>query len=146
VIATDVSAAALEVAQRNVNRYNVEMRVGLALGDLLPDRAAPGAAFDLIVSNPPYVPDGDRPGLPAEVREYEPAAALFGGADGLDVIRRLVPLSAGHLKSGGHLIFEIGMGQDRTVSQLISETPGLKMLDLREDLQRIPRTMVVQRI
>ena len=146
VMGTDVSAGALEVAQRNVNRYNVETRVRLAIGDLLPDRVAPRAAFDLIMSNPPYVPEGDRPALPTEVREYEPPTALFAGADGLDVIRRLVPVSAEHLKPGGHLIFEIGIGQEGAVNQLISATPGLRMLDLRHDLQGIARTVVAQRI
>ena len=113
------------------------------------ERLAPtavhGQRFDLIVSNPPYVPEGDRAGLQPEVRDYEPAEALFAGPDGLDVIRRLIPAAAPRLTPGGYLIFEIGAGQDAAVAQLISVTAGLKMVGLRNDLQGIPRTVVVQR-
>ena len=115
-------------------------------GDLLPERLGPTIErFDLIVSNPPYVPEGDRAALQPEVRDYEPAEALFAGPDGLDVIRRLIPAAAPRLTPGGYLIFEIGVGQDAAVAQLISATPGLKMVGLRNDLQGIPRTVVVQR-
>jgi release factor glutamine methyltransferase len=146
ILATDVSGDALEVAQRNATRHHVDMRVGLALGDLLPDQLAPDSGLDLIVSNPPYVPVGERATLQPEVRDHEPANALFAGPDGLDVIRRLIPAAAQRLKPGGHLVFEIGVGQDRAVTGLISATPGLRMLNLRNDLQGIPRTVVAQRI
>lgn len=146
IVATDVSHRALEIAQRNARRHEVDARVALAAGDLLPPHvAASDPAFDLIVSNPPYVPEGDQPSLAPEVRDYEPAGALFAGPDGLDVIRRLIPLSAERLKPGGYLIFEIGMDQGGAVTQLISTTPDLRMVGLRNDLQGIPRTVVVQR-
>ena len=147
IVATDISGDALEIAQRNALRHGVEARVACTLGDLLPEQSIDkgGLGLDLVVSNPPYVPEGDRALLPPEVRDYEPAAALFAGADGLDVIRRLVPKSAERLKPGGYLIFEIGINQSVAVTQLISATPGLKMVGLRNDLQGIPRTVVVQR-
>ena len=125
----------------------MESRVVFAYGDLLPERLGPTfERFDLIVSNPPYVPEGDRATLQPEVRDYEPAEALFAGPDGLDVIRRLIPAAAQRLKPGGYLVFEIGAGQDRDVTELISGSPGLRMLGLRNDLQGIPRTVVAQRI
>jgi release factor glutamine methyltransferase len=149
VVATDTSANALFlVAQPNARRHGVESRIVFAVGDLLPERLGLDPAFerfDLIVSNPPYIPEGERAALPPEVRDHEPPEALFAGPDGLDVIRRLIPMSAERLKPGGHLIFEIGINQDAAVTQLISATPGLRMVGLRNDLQGIPRTVVVQR-
>lgn len=146
IVATDISGDAIEIAQRNVMRHGVETKVALAAGDLLPEYVTEQqAGFDLIVSNPPYIPEGDRPSLPPEVLDYEPPEALFGGPDGLEVIRRLVPMSAEHLTPGGHLIFEIGINQDVAVTQLISAAPRLRMVGLRNDLQGIPRTVVVQR-
>jgi release factor glutamine methyltransferase len=145
LLATDVSHDALEIALRNARRHEVDARVSLAAGDLLPPPVVGEPAFDLIVSNPPYVPEGDRPSLAPEVRDYEPAGALFAGPDGLDVIRRLIPMSSKRLAPGGHLIFEIGIDQGAAVTQLISTTPDLRMVGLRNDLQGIPRTVVVQR-
>jgi release factor glutamine methyltransferase len=145
VFAVDVSNDAIDVAQRNVVRHGVNDDVTVGLGDLLPDYLA-DALFDLVVSNPPYVPEGERATLQPEVRDYEPAQALFAGPDGLSVIRRLVPAAAQHLKPGGYLIFEIGIGQDAAVRELISATPGLRMIGLRNDLQGIPRTVVAQRV
>jgi release factor glutamine methyltransferase len=147
VVATDISVAGFLVAGNNASRHGVDSRVVFAIGDLLPEWLGPTfERFDLIVSNPPYVPEGVRPTLQPEVRDYEPAEALFAGPDGLDVIRRLIPAAAQRLKPGGYLVFEIGVGQDRTVTGLISATPSLRMLDLRNDLQGIPRTVVAQRI
>ncbi len=83
--------------------------------------------------------------LQAEVRDHEPAIALFAGEDGLAIIRRLVDQSTGRLKTGGLLIFEFGLGQADAVRELISRRPGLTMLDVKQDLQGIPRTAVARR-
>jgi release factor glutamine methyltransferase len=147
VLATDISVDGSLVAQQNATRHGVADRVLFCSANLFPeDHASSFEAFDLIVSNPPYVPDGDRATLQPEVRDYEPAQALFAGPDGLDVIRRLIPSAAARLKNGGYLIFEIGAGQDAAVHELISRTPGLRMIGLRNDLQGIPRTVVAQRV
>jgi release factor glutamine methyltransferase len=146
VLATDISAAGFLVAQQNASRYNVDDRIVFAFGDLFADASRTTFdTFDLIVSNPPYVPDGDRARLQPGVRDYEPPEALFAGPDGMDVIRRLIPAAAARLKRGGSLIFEIGVGQDAAVAQLISATPGLRMAGVRNDLQGIPRTVVAER-
>lgn len=143
VVATDLSHAALAVARRNAGRHGVADRVTFVQADLFDGVAG---AFDLIVANPPYVPERDRATIPPEVRDYEPATALFAGEDGLAVIRRLVPASLPHLAPGGLLAFEFGFGQAGAVEQLISTAPGLTMIGLRADLQGIPRAAVAQRL
>jgi release factor glutamine methyltransferase len=141
-IAVDLSDAALEVAKRNAARHQVERRIDFARANVLDGVSGP---FDLIVSNPPYVRADDRAALQPEVRDYEPALALFAGRDGLDVIRRLLVQAPPRLAPGGAVVFEIGFGQADSVAQLISATPGLKMVGLRPDLQGIPRTAVALR-
>jgi release factor glutamine methyltransferase len=140
VTATDISSRALEVARANARHLGVASRIELVETDLLNglDRE-----FDLIVSNPPYVPEQDRPTLQPEVRDYEPAGALFGGNDGLAIIRRLVDQSSGRLKPEGRLIFEFGFGQADAVRALLSHTRNMVLLDLHRDLQGIPRVAVV---
>lgn len=141
ITATDISLAALEVARRNAARHGVADRIEFVEADLL-GNAGP---FDLLVSNPPYVPEDERSAVPPEVREYEPSAALFGGPDGLDVIRRLVAAAPAALSAGGWLLFEIGAGQAGPVRSLISSVAGLTMTEFRRDLQGIERTAVVRR-
>ena len=138
VFATDISPAALEVARRNARRLGLAERVECVEGPLLAGLSGP---FDLIVSNPPYVAEPDRPGLPREVVEYEPALALFGGADGLDVIRSLLPAAAAALAPGGWLVMELGLGQLDAVRTIIDDTPGLEFQTVRADLQGIPRVV-----
>ena len=141
IVATDVSDAAIAVARENAVRHGVAERIDFRQTNLLDgvdDR------LDVIVSNPPYVCDGDRADIQPEVR-FEPATALFAGADGLDVIRRLLPTAAARLKPAATLIFEFGFGQADAVAELISVQPGLTMIDLRRDLQAIPRVAIAQR-
>jgi release factor glutamine methyltransferase len=143
VTATDVSADALAVASLNARRHGVAERVRLVEGDLL---GGLHGSFDLIVSNPPYVADVQRSALPPEVRDHEPAVALFAGPDGLDVVRRLVADAGGRLNPGGALIFEIGFGQAGAVTDLLSSAPALRTVAIEPDLQGIPRTVVALRI
>jgi release factor glutamine methyltransferase len=94
--------------------------------------------FDLIVSNPPYVPDSQIGALQAEVRDFEPIAALSGGADGLGIVRRIVDEAPRHLKPGGRLLIEIGFDQADRVRNLF-EPQIWSSIDLLPDLQGIPR-------
>jgi len=142
VTAIDVSPVALVIAARNVSRHEVAARVSLVGGDLLDAHEGP---FDVIVSNPPYVPAGDIPTLQREVRDFEPLGALDGGPDGLDLIRRLVPEAASRLVEGGWLIFEFGFGQRDGVRAIIAAEPMLELIAVREDLAGIPRVAVVQK-
>ena len=143
VIAIDVSTAALHVAKRNADRHGVSSRITWHAGSLLEpiDRAV-----DLIVSNPPYVPLGDAPALPPDVRDYEPPVALFSGGDGLATIRALVKQAVDRVKPGGALIFEFGFGQATVVHDIIMHARAWQIVRLREDLQGIPRTAVLTRI
>lgn len=142
VTASDISEDALDVARRNVAKYGLASRVRCIHADLLAGLPGP---FDLIVANPPYVPAGDEKTLQPEVRDFEPAGALFAGADGLRIIRRLVADAVAALAPDGLLIFEFGAGQDAAVEALVDDTRGLSLLEVKHDLQDIPRAAVVQK-
>ena len=137
VIATDVSREALGMARENAQRLGAD-RVEFLESALVPPGLPP---LDLIVTNPPYVPEGDRESLAPDVRDFEPAQALFAGEDGLDVIRALLPLARAALKPGGALVMEIGAGQAGIVTALVANA-GLRLMTIRPDLQGIPRIVV----
>ena len=140
--AIDVSPVALNIARRNAQRHGVIDRLHLIESDLM--TAIPrDEQFDLIVSNPPYVPDDDIESLQREVR-YEPRSALAGGSDGLVVIRRLLREAPARIQTAGHLVFEFGLGQEELLLNLIDRT-AWNLIEAREDLQGIPRTMVLER-
>jgi release factor glutamine methyltransferase len=132
----DVSAQALAIARENAARNAVSEQLRFLQGDLLGPAA--GEQFDLVVSNPPYVPERDRESLSVEVREHEPAQALFAGEDGLDVYRRLIPAGYAALAPGGYMLLEIGYGQAEGVRALLSGS-GFKGIDFLPDLQGIAR-------
>ncbi len=140
--AIDLSARALQVAQRNAERHGVRGRLRLIESDLFAALPA-DQIFDLIVSNPPYVSTADMNHLQREV-QHEPRRALEGGKDGLDMIRRLVRDASAHLKKGAHLIFEFGIGQDGAIRELVDRDVW-ELIEIRKDLQQIPRTIVLRR-
>jgi release factor glutamine methyltransferase len=124
VLATDISRPALALARRNLENHGLADRVQLVAGrdlDMLPDRRA---AFDLIASNPPYIPSAEISALEPEVKDYEPRGALDGGADGLAAYRRILPAAGAALRPGGLLILEIGWDQGPAVTRL-AEATGL---------------------
>ena len=126
VYATDVSAAALEVAARNAERAGVAGRVTFLEGEMLQPLSGLELAGRLtaLVSNPPYIPTGELAGLPSEVRDFEPREALDGGEDGLDCIRVLVQDGPEFLSEGGFLALEVGDGQASAVAELMRERLG----------------------
>ncbi len=123
ILASDISEGAIVIARRNAERHGVAGRIEFRVGDLLdpwrPDAAARGP-FDVIVCNPPYVAAGD-PAVEPSVRNYEPHVALFAGADGLEVIRRVLGEAPAWLRSGGHLLMEVGYNQAAAVRRLVSD-------------------------
>jgi release factor glutamine methyltransferase len=141
VIATDISAAALLVARRNARAHGVADRIRLVCTDLA---GGIRARAELIVSNPPYVPDRPGAALPADVVSYEPATALFGGSDGLSVIRRLFASAMRHLAPGGTFVVEFGFGQEDSVRE-VATNHGWSVAGMLHDLQGIPRTIVLRR-
>jgi len=136
ITAIDCSLAALAVARENAKRHGLGDRVRFVDGDLLIPVSS--ERFEIVVSNPPYIPIGDRENLAVEVREYEPAMALFAGEDGLDIYRNLIPAAWSVLVAEGRVMLEIGFGQAAAVRQLLEET-GFKQVDFISDLQGIPR-------
>jgi len=142
IVATDISRAALDVARRNAARHGVGDRVGFRHGDLMHGVEGP---LDAVVANPPYVLDGARPALQPEVRDHEPAVALYGGREGLDLVTRLAAEAPRRLRGGGYLVFEFGLGQDVEIEELIWGSPDLELIELRRDLQGIARTVVARR-
>jgi release factor glutamine methyltransferase len=142
-IAIDVSDAALAVAADNARRHGVVERMELKLSDCFADLSP--TAFDLIVSNPPYVSSDALPGLQREVRDHEPLVALSPGEDGLSVIRRLLRDGPNFLRPNGHLIMEIGFDQGERVKNLIDNN-SWRLVEIRPDLQSIPRIVVVQKL
>jgi release factor glutamine methyltransferase len=142
IAATDVSEAALDLARENAVRNGVGVRIRFLQGDLLTPVAAD--QFDIVVSNPPYVPTADRDSLAVEVRDFEPGLALFAGEDGLDIYRRLIPAAFAVLISGGLVALEIGCGQSDAVGSLLSGV-GFGEVEFRPDLQGIPRVALARR-
>jgi release factor glutamine methyltransferase len=111
-------------------------------GDLLAPVA--GERFDLVVSNPPYIPDTDRALISVEVREFEPALALFGGEDGLCVHRRLLPAAYNALVTGGFIAIEMGFSQAEAIEELL-QVSGFVDVGVTDDLQGIPRVAFARR-
>jgi release factor glutamine methyltransferase len=139
--ALDISPAALDVATANAERNAVASRIRFLQSDLL-GSIAREPAFDAIVSNPPYVPTSDRETLHPQVRDFEPALALFAGPDGLDLYRRLIPQAHTALKPGGLLALEIGYGQSNAIRALLAGWNGIRFVD---DLERIPRVVLARK-
>jgi release factor glutamine methyltransferase len=140
--AIDISPRALAIAEDNARRNGVAARIRFLRGSLLAPVA--GERFDIVSSNPPYVPTGDRASLAVEVRDHEPGLALFAGADGLDVIRRLIPEALAALDPGGWLAVEFGYGQQPAVKRLL-QAAGFAEIDFTADLQGIPRVACARR-
>jgi len=141
-IAVDVSEAALAIAAQNAQRHGVSDRIVLRISDCF--HGFEPTAFDLIVSNPPYVSAQALSGLQREVRDHEPLVALSPGEDGMSVIRRLLEDGPRFVKPDGHLIMEIGFDQGEKVKTLI-EADLWRLVEIRPDLQQIPRIVVLQR-
>ena len=140
--AIDLSSSAIAIAKENAERNGVAGRIRFHEGDLL----APVAEerFEIVVSNPPYVPEADHASLAVEVRSYEPALALFAGDDGLEVYRRLIPAAFAALTPGGYVVLEIGYDQDEAIRALLAAS-GFGQIEFVSDLQGIPRVACAQK-
>jgi release factor glutamine methyltransferase len=137
--ATDCSAPALAMARDNARRHGMAHRAEFVLGDY---GTALAGGFDLVVSNPPYIPSADIGQLAPDVRDYDPRLALDGGADGLDAYRAIAADARRLVRPGGFLILEIGIGQAEMVTALLTEAGMAAMLPPRPDLAGIPRAVV----
>lgn len=138
--AVDISATALEIAKTNAQRLDFAARVNFFESDLL---ASARGEYDLIVSNPPYVGRCEADKVQREVREHEPEVAVFGGEQGLDIYRRLIPQAWEKLKSGGWLLMEIGFSIEEPVRGLLGQWSDVSSVP---DLQGIPRVVMARKV
>jgi release factor glutamine methyltransferase len=136
-VGVDISTDAVEVARANLQTWGLSLRAEIRVGDWSSGLLG---QFDLIVTNPPYIPTADLAGLPREVRDFDPALALDGGVDGLDAYRRILPESRRLLAPGGWLITELGAGQATDVSAIATEC-GFTDLRTYQDLAGVDRVL-----
>lgn len=136
VTAADLSRDALSVAVKNAEQHQVQIQ--FFQSDLF--SAMAGERFDVIVSNPPYIPTGVISGLMPEVREHDPRMALDGGTDGLDFYRRLAKEGRKHLRASGYVMFEIGHDQAGDVSRILAEN-GYHEIQVHRDLTGLDRVV-----
>ncbi|MBN2135299.1 MAG: peptide chain release factor N(5)-glutamine methyltransferase [Acidobacteria bacterium] len=154
IIATDVNPASSELAKQNAALNGVEDRISFLTGDGL-DVFRKKTYFDIVVTNPPYVPDAAFERLQREIIEYEPRVAFVGGPDGLDFIRRIIlpgfsgnsdhPIVSDILKPEGLFVSEIGWSQRQGFSDIIENSDSMVLEEVIEDYNGIPRTMVCSR-
>jgi release factor glutamine methyltransferase len=140
-LAVDISSEALEVARENAEKLQLQNRITFQQTDW-----AEGITevFDLIISNPPYIPEGEKTQLMPEVRDYEPHQALFAGEDGLAAYRHIAKQAMPRLKPGGFMVLELGIHQAESVKEIFV-AQGLKWLKTRCDLGGIERAIIFQK-
>ena len=144
IYATEISNAALAVAQRNAARHSVSDRIHLAETNLLDGASDLSSFFDLIVSNPPYIGRREAATLMREVRDHEPEIALYGGEEGYELYADLIAQGAAHLKPGGILVLELGHDSLRAVEPLL-DAPTWTNVGVTNDLAGIPRVIAAER-
>ena len=145
ITGVEIYQPTLDVAQRNTKRHHVEGRIDLRLGDLF-SPLKPGEQFDVLVSNPPYIPSADIETLAPSVRQHEPHRALDGGADGLDLIRKIASEGVAFVRPGGGILIEFTPEQAASIQALFSQ-PGSGWEDavIVPDLGQQPRVLRARR-
>lgn len=145
-VGVDISPKSLLMAQKNAEQIGVSTRLKFIQADWF-DRSfvqKTAQTFDLLVSNPPYIPTGDIQGLDPEVKNYDPYIALDGGADGLDSYRRIAELSVHLLKAGGYILLEAGIGQALDIAGIF-QRQGFVLKQIVQDLSHIERCVILQK-
>lgn len=148
IVATDISEPALRVAAQNVEKYHLKDRIELLCGDLfepVTTRLA-GDKFDLIVCNPPYVSAAEYETLAKSVKDFEPKLALFGGADGLDICRRVIQEAGEYLMPDGALMLEIGFAQGQAIKSLLEQTGTFTEIRIEKDFQNHDRIAIAKKM
>ncbi|OQX53239.1 MAG: hypothetical protein B5M48_03690 [Candidatus Omnitrophica bacterium 4484_213] len=140
VLATDISKTALKIAKLNALRYNLK-NISFLYSDLF--KNIPRQKFNIIVSNPPYIPSGDLKTLPEEVQR-EPRSALEGGEKGISFLSKIIKNVPHFLKKGGYLILEIGISQDNLIKKIIVQSK-LELIKIVKDYQKIPRIAILRK-
>lgn len=144
-VATDVSPAALQIARENAEKHQVAERIEFREGDLF-SAVSSGVQFDLIVSNPPYVPEGEIAALDADVRDHEPMLALRAGADGMKCLSVIVEQAATFLVAGGWLLLETGIEQAPLTAAALNARADFTDTRIVKDLGGRPRVVLSRRV
>lgn len=151
VVATDISTDALDLARENAEALDLANRVELIEGDLLDplqgwlDANASGQQFDLIVSNPPYIPDDEWADVEPNVKDHEPTLALRGGPDGLDLVRPLLAGAPKLLAPNGWVLIETAASNARTARDIAATTPGLADAFILQDHEGLDRVVAARK-
>jgi release factor glutamine methyltransferase len=147
IIATDISDAALSIAASNVEKYKLADRITLLSGDLFEPviKQLDGTAFDLIVSNPPYISTPEMQTLDKNVKDFEPHLALHGGPEGLDIYRRLIDQAPDFLKPGADIMMEIGYAQGPAVRGILESSDLFAEVRIEKDLSDNDRIAIATR-
>jgi len=145
LVATDLSPAALRVARQNAERHRVAERILFREGDLLAPLMDIPMEVDVLVSNPPYIPSGDIPGLQTEVKDHEPRLALDGGEDGLDCYRAIIAQMEQLVRPPRLVGFEVGAGQAGIVAEWLKAAGHWGRVELIQDLAGIDRHVIAER-
>jgi release factor glutamine methyltransferase len=148
ITATDISATALEVAARNVEKHRLKEQVRLLCGDLFEPviQQLDVSQFDLIVCNPPYVSTSEYENLDKNIKDYEPQSALLAGEDGMDVYRRIIEKVDDFLKPSAALMLEIGYAQGSTVRELLEQTGAFAEVKIEKDFHDNDRIVTSKKI
>jgi len=141
-LGTDIDPQAIDIAQKNAQALGLAARAQFVLAGFEQDL---GETFDVVVSNPPYIPTRDIAALDREVREHDPLRALDGGADGLDAYRAIARRAPHLLRDRGLLVLEIGIGQAADVEAILTGGGGLECAAIRPDLSGIARALTFRR-
>ena len=141
LVAVDLSASAMEVCRKNVAKHNLNSRVLFMQADATSSPPLVIGSFDVIVSNPPYIPSAEIAGLDASVRDYEPIWALDGGEDGLKFYKAIIKHWKSLLRPGGYLMFEVGEGQSVAVRDMLMAA-GFSSAFFKKDTQMIDRVVI----
>ncbi|MHB1630453.1 MAG: peptide chain release factor N(5)-glutamine methyltransferase [Bacilli bacterium] len=145
ITGVDISAPALEVAEQNAKRHGVTERVRFVQGNYLMDYDAGRlGSIDIVVSNPPYIPEGQREWLQPEVARFEPPQALFAGADGLDAYRAIIRQAAVLIATDGSIVFEVGARQAGAVRDLLGALGGRARVSVLRDERGIDRVVAAE--
>jgi release factor glutamine methyltransferase len=142
IVATDISAAALALAQKNACALQLENKIDFRQGDLFEPTEG---FFHIIICNPPYIPEDEYKELPAGVRDYEPQIALLAGKKGTEFYEKLIYEAIDYLEKNGWLLMEIGAKQEKTVREIIEESGFYDSVEMRRDYAGLPRVMRARR-
>ncbi|QDT43353.1 Release factor glutamine methyltransferase [Gimesia alba] len=144
-LATDISERALEIAQKNAESNALSDRIQFLLSDCFAN-IAQGTVFDIIVSNPPYIPDAEIETLDADVKQHEPRLALAGGVDGLDFYRKIIDEAPQYLKDGGFLMLEFSPEQETSLKALFEASGKYENVRVKADLAGRARVIISEKL